>query len=350
MGPAGASDVVGAARRDLLRRLTIAGVLALLAGGLLLAVPDLRPVRDAIAAMDPAWLLAAIAFEVASCASFVVLYRRFFDRVAPAAARVLAWTSMAGGALLPAGGVGGLAIGGWLVRIMGHDSGWIIRRSSALFVLTSAWNVLTVIVAGCIAIAGLGGVSDPLRAGLPVLAGCTVIALVAGLVRSSRANRPPGRVATWRAELLGGAGDAGAMLVSPTWRVAGAAAAYLWFDIAALWATFNAIGAAPPLAALVLGYLIGYLANALPVPGGIGVLDAGLAGALTLYGVPATDAAAAVLVYHAVALWVPGAGGLVAFTAGQHVLSHSTSPERSSSTAGQPSRSIRRRSTKPAAS
>jgi hypothetical protein len=58
----------------------------------------------------------------------------------------------------------------------------------------------------------------------------------------------------------------------------------------------------------VLGYLIGHLANGLPVPGGIGVLDAGLAGALTLSGVPAVHAAAAVLVYHAVALWVPGVG------------------------------------------
>jgi uncharacterized membrane protein YbhN (UPF0104 family) len=68
----------------------------------------------------------------------------------------------------------------------------------------------------------------------------------------------------------------------------------------------------------VLGYLIGYIANGLPVPGGIGVLDAGLAGALTLYGVPAVHAAAAVLVYHAVAVWVPGLGGLVAFAARQH--------------------------------
>ena len=46
-------------------------------------------------------------------------------------------------------------------------------------------------------------------------------------------------------------------------------------------------------AALMLGYSIGYLANALPVPGGIGVLDAGLVGALLLYGATPADAAAA---------------------------------------------------------
>jgi hypothetical protein len=82
--------------------------------------------------------------------------------------------------------------------------------------------------------------------------------------------------------------------------------------IAVLWSTFSAVGHAPPAAALILGYTIGYLANTLPVPGGVGVLDAGLVGALMLYG--AAPAAAAVLVYHAIALWVPATGGMLAST------------------------------------
>jgi len=64
---------------------------------------------------------------------------------------------------------------------------------------------------------------------------------------------------------------------------------------------------------VTLGYSIGYAANALPVPGGIGVLDAGLTGALVLYGVSPVHAAAAVIVYHAIAFWVPGLGGLLAY-------------------------------------
>jgi uncharacterized membrane protein YbhN (UPF0104 family) len=67
------------------------------------------------------------------------------------------------------------------------------------------------------------------------------------------------------------------------------------------------------VAALVLGYTIGYLANAVPVPGGLGVLDGGLAAALLVYGAPAGHIAAAVLVYHAIALWLPGLGGLLAY-------------------------------------
>jgi uncharacterized membrane protein YbhN (UPF0104 family) len=48
-------------------------------------------------------------------------------------------------------------------------------------------------------------------------------------------------------------------------------------------------------------------------PAARGVLDGGLAAALVLYHVPADQVAAAVLVYHAIALWLPGLGGLVAY-------------------------------------
>lgn len=301
--------------RDLRRQLTVAGVLGLLVAGLLVAVPGLEPVVDEIVAMDPAWVLLAIAFELASCASFVVVYRLFFDNIAAGAARALAWTSMAAGVLLPAGGVGGLALSGWLVRVMGHETGWIIRRSSALFVLTSAINIVTLVAAAAWALAGLGGPGDVLHAGLPALAGCVLVGLLA---RVALGPRPAGARGS-RGELLDGVREAGAVLLAPTWRVAGALG-YLWFDIAALWATLHAIGAAPPVAAIVLGYLIGYIANGLPVPGGVGVLDAGLVGALTLYGVSAVHATAAVLVYHAIALWIPGGGGLLAFGVGQRGL------------------------------
>jgi len=50
-----------------------------------------------------------------------------------------------------------------------------------------------------------------------------------------------------------------------------------------------------------------------PIPGAIGVLEGGLLGALVLYGLPAEPAAAAVVMYHAIALWVPTIGGTVSF-------------------------------------
>ncbi len=95
---------------------------------------------------------------------------------------------------------------------------------------------------------------------------------------------------------------------TPDWRLLGAIG-YLVFDIAVLWACLRAVGTAPPLLALVLGYQIGYLANLVPIPGGLGVLEGGLLGALLLYGLPAAPTAAAVVLYHAIALWVPAVGG-----------------------------------------
>jgi uncharacterized membrane protein YbhN (UPF0104 family) len=92
-----------------------------------------------------------------------------------------------------------------------------------------------------------------------------------------------------------------------------AALGYPGFDIAVLSVAFSAVGTSPPLPALVLGYSIGYLANTLPIPGGIGVLDAGLSAALLLYGAAPDHVVAAVLVYHAIAFWIPSSGGLIAY-------------------------------------
>ena len=98
------------------------------------------------------------------------------------------------------------------------------------------------------------------------------------------------------------------LLRRPDWRIIGAVA-YLWCDIAVLIACFAAAGATPALAPVVLAYQIAYLSNVIPIPGGIGVLDGSMVGALVLYGVRATPAAAATLVYHAISLWIPAAVG-----------------------------------------
>jgi Lysylphosphatidylglycerol synthase TM region len=113
-------------------------------------------------------------------------------------------------------------------------------------------------------------------------------------------------------ELAAGIRKAERTAARPSWRV-GAAIGYLGFDIAVLWASLRALGYAPAIGAMVVAYLVGYLANWMPIPGGLGVLDGGLAGALVLYGMPPGVAAAGVLVYHAIALWVPSVGALIAY-------------------------------------
>jgi uncharacterized protein (TIRG00374 family) len=102
------------------------------------------------------------------------------------------------------------------------------------------------------------------------------------------------------------------VLFSRDWRIIGAIA-FLWCDIGVLAACFAAAGHVPPLATIVLAYQIGYLSNVIPIPGNIGILDASVVGMFVLYGVPATLATAATVVYHAIALWVPALWGTVAF-------------------------------------
>lgn len=101
-------------------------------------------------------------------------------------------------------------------------------------------------------------------------------------------------------------------LIRPHWRLLGALG-YLGFDIVVLGLTCAAVGHPIGVPALVLAYIPGYAANTLPVPGGIGVLDGGLVGALVLYGAPVMPATAAVLLYHTMSFWIPSLGGAIAY-------------------------------------
>jgi uncharacterized membrane protein YbhN (UPF0104 family) len=277
---------------------------------LMLAVPGLRPIVREIREISPAWAAGAVALELASCVSFVVLFRLFFDRVPARDGRPLAWTSMGSGALLPGGGIGGLAVGGWLTHLTGASTSWVVRRSSGLFFLTTAVNSAALIGAALVLLGTYPGPRELSRAGLPLLLAAAATAAVVSLPWAARRRR--GDSASRLSSVIAGIREAERTAAKPNLRLLGALG-YLGFDIAVLWAAFSAVGHVPPVPVLVLGYMIGYLASAVPIPGGLGVLDAGLTGALVLYGASPTHAAAAVLVYHAIAFWVPALGGVVAY-------------------------------------
>jgi uncharacterized membrane protein YbhN (UPF0104 family) len=294
------------------RRLVSALVLATATLTLVLAVPPLRGAARQIGAMNPTWVVVAVALELASCAGYVVVFRWFFDDVPPGLARDLAWTEEASGALLPTGGIGALAIGGWLLHQAGMSTKQIVERSSALFFFTSGANVAALVGGGTMLATGAAGGRERLAlAGVPIVIGAVAagvtVSLPIVLRRISRRRSP-----AWFVDAVAGIEGAVHALLHPSWRLIGAVA-YLGCDIAALGAAFAATGHAISVDVLILGYIIGYIANLLPVPGGFGILEAGLAGTLILYGAPATQAAAAVIVYHAIAFWVPSLGGLIGY-------------------------------------
>src|SRR5581483_3965227 len=197
-----------------------------------------------------------------------------------------------------------------LLRKAGMSTRSIIDRSSALFFLTSGINVAA-LIGGGVLFATADGSFDPLRAGLPI-AGALVATLAVLAIPPAVARSPHRAWPSWLVDLAAGIDRARGSVRRPSWRLFGAVG-YLAFDIAALGATFAAAGRPIAAAPLVLGYLIGYLANLVPIPGGFGVLEGGLAGCLIAYGAPPTQAAAAVVVYHAIAFWIPSLGGLVGF-------------------------------------
>jgi uncharacterized membrane protein YbhN (UPF0104 family) len=98
------------------------------------------------------------------------------------------------------------------------------------------------------------------------------------------------------------------------------------FDLAVLGATFKALGYSPAPGMLVLGYLIGQLGGNLPIPGGIGGVDFGLIGTFVLYHQPVAVATGAVLIYHAIALWIPAILGTVAFVRLRNILRREAKP------------------------
>ena len=280
-----------------------------------LAIPDLRGVLGHAADAQLGWFALAVALEVGSCLGYVATVRLVLPRGPAREIRWLAWAEMAFGVVVPVGGAGGLAVGAWAMRAWGVAWSRIANRSAVIFLLTSAVNAAVLALGGLAVGIGLGTATAAGWYGLlPAAVALGGLALFIALPRLARTGKVS-RI-RWLDSILTQTArwvlDTEKVALTPNWRLLGAVA-YLVLDIAALWACLRAVGATPPLVAIVVGYQVGYLANLVPIPGGIGVLDGGLLGALVLYGLPPVQTAAAVVLYHAIALWVPTLGGTVGF-------------------------------------
>jgi len=286
-------------------------VLSIVLVGVLLWLAPPRQVIDTIGDMSPAWVLAAVAFEIGSCLSYVVVFRRFFPEPPRPVSRQVAWIAMGAGAVLPGGNFSSAATTGWLLRHHGIGARRLVERCGALLCFLTLLGFFLNGVAGALLLAGIGrGPHDLAHSGIPILVSLFVIgsATAAMIIGRRQDTRAPAAVRSFAASLHG----AWEALLIPHWRILGAAG-FLCLDMAALWAACRATGHPLGVLALAVAYFIGYLATMIPMPAGLGVLDSGLAGALVLYGFSPVASVGAVLVYHAISVWVPGLGGLVAW-------------------------------------
>jgi uncharacterized membrane protein YbhN (UPF0104 family) len=299
-------------------------VLAALGALLLIALltPGLDDVRQTLADASPGWIAAGIALEVASCLSYVLMFRPVFcNRMPWSRSLQIGLAEVATGSIVPASGAGGLALGAWVLHRGGMSADRIARRSVAFFLIKSSVNFVAVAVIGTLMAVGLVGPDISLvGTALPAAAAILVIALVL-LIPRLGPGPPPGpdagktrrALSATRRSLIGGTSEAVQLIRSRDLTLLAGAIGYWAFDNAALLATYNAVGHTPPLSIVLMGYLIGQLGGLLPLPGGVGGIDGGLIGVLVLYGAPVAPTIAAVLAYRLILFWVPLIIGAPAF-------------------------------------
>jgi uncharacterized membrane protein YbhN (UPF0104 family) len=316
--------------------------------GVVFAVPSLGRVRHELSAIAPGWIAAGVALEIASCVSFVIVFRAFFDQIPPSLARRIAWIEMGSGALLPGGGVTSYALGGLLLDQAGMGRRDIVVRSGGVFWLTSAVNALALALGAVLLLTHIGHGPDDFAGALLPLLLVTPLTLLIAASPKLVLHRPQQTTGSrWLTALVDGVADAWRAARNPSWRLAGAVG-YLGFDMAVLLCMLRGLGYDANCGTLILGYLIGYLATAVPIPAGIGVLEGGLVGTLVLYGAPPAQTAAAVLIYHAIAFWIPSLGGLGAYTAlRSHSPTHREKPPCTPPTSSAHSRALHTSSKQP---
>jgi uncharacterized membrane protein YbhN (UPF0104 family) len=286
---------------------------------LLISVPGLHTVDERISDASSWWVAVAVGLEVCSCAGYVVLFGLVFGMLGKGLVSRLSLSELAVNSVVSVSGLAGLALGAWVLRGKGISVERIAKRSVLLFVLTSAVNVGAVIVIGVPMWLGLlPGSRNPLLTLLPAVAALASIfgtLALAAWARRAAARRPleHGRWAVTLVALSGGVEDALRLIREHDWRVLGAVAYWL-FDNLALYACLAAFGYSPAFWVVAMAYLVGMLANSLPIPGGFVAVEGGLVGMLVLFGTrPASVAVAAVVVYRAISLWIPALIGSLAF-------------------------------------
>jgi uncharacterized protein (TIRG00374 family) len=299
---------------------------------LLPALSDLPDAVGRVAEGSRAWLTAALAFEIVSFYGHILLFEAvLFGTGSRIGMRESYEITMAGHAatrLFASAGAGGVALTAWAMRRSGMERHEVASRMVTFLVLLYSVYMAAMVVAGLglwvglfpgdspaamtLAPAALGAFVIAFALSMPLLGGALERRLRRAGAGDGRPARVAARTASAPAALASGVRSALHLVRTSPAAVAGA---LLWWgaDIAVLWAAFEAFGAAPPVAVLVLVYFVGMLGNLLPLPGGVGGVDGGMIGAALAFGVDPSLAVVAVLAYRVYAFWLPILPGAVAF-------------------------------------
>lgn len=290
----------------------------------LLAVGSLAHVPARLITACARWVALAALLELLSMLGFVLVFTLVFGLRSGTRERLrVGFRALGAIAVLPAGGLLGPAVA---ARGAGDETAvapGLTRSTIALTILTNAPGL--VVVGGVGFALWLGWLPGPHGALLTLPEAGVAIAILAGLWLIGRSPRPeqdPGReqprssrgrhLLAAAARCRDGVAEARRLVADGSWRLTGAIGYYA-FDNAVLWAAFHAYGRAPAISVIVMGYIVGSLGAALPLPAGIGGVEGGLIGALVLYGAPIGPAAGAVLLYRGLSLSLQAGLGALAW-------------------------------------
>jgi uncharacterized protein (TIRG00374 family) len=284
---------------------------------LLLAVPGLHSAGERITDASAAWIAVGVGFELLSCAGYVVLFELVF-KMERRFSRRLSLSELGVNSVVSVSGIGGIALGAWVLRTKGVSVERIAKRSVLMFVLTSAVNVSAVALIGIPMWLGLlPGSRNALLTLLPATLAIAVIlatlAVAALAGRLARGRLRDGRVHVALVAVNDGVRDALRLIRRRDWRLLGAVGYWL-FDLLVLYVCLLAYGPTPTFWAVAMAYLVGLMGNSIPIPAGLVAVEGGLIGMLVLFHVrPVSAVVAAVVTYRAISLWLPALIGSVAF-------------------------------------
>jgi putative heme transporter len=281
---------------------------------------------------NPWWLVAAGLLEVLSYLGYATLFRAVFinrtARINWRASYQIALASEAATRLFAAGGAGGVALTVWALRRTGMEPRTVASRMIAFLVLLYGVYMGTLVVDGVGLYLHLWPGEAPFAITIiPAIFGAVVIILFLALSAipgdferfvsrwsegAGLAGRIARRLATVPASAATGVRAALELLHTGDPGLLGALANW-GFDIACLWACFHAFGYAPRTGVVVMAYFVGWIANLLPIPGGVGGVEGGLIGAFSVFGVNVDSAVVAVLAYRAISFWLPTVPGVIAY-------------------------------------
>lgn len=326
-------------RRGLLATLSAAAVFSFIYF-VLPQVVGLGPTLRRLRGGNAWWIALGVFVEALSIGGEIVLLRGVFSlpgsRVGWRASYEI---TLAGGVatkLFAAAGAGGVALTVWALRASGLAQEEVATGMVCYEILDYSVYMAALVIVGLGLWLGVLSGSAPIGVTLiPAAFGAVVIALVLSMSAAGgrlerflarRATSSHGRRQRWwrRAAAVPHAvrSALAAALVIVRRRdpaLLGVLAAW-GFDICALWASFRAFGHSPPGAVLVMGYYVGTLANALPLPGGIGGVEGGMIGAFLAFGLSPSLTVLAVLAYRTISYWLPTVPGAIAYLRLRHTV------------------------------